>query len=154
MNVGQENDANRVEELVSNEVGKVLHKSVVIDGELADRIIELAEEYNIDLIAMPTYNGRVRTFLIGSVTAKFLHDLECPVLTGVHRYDDSPQIPDTFRSILCGLDDAPGCIPLFHWFRTCRDPQGLRFGCSGTRSGAYSFFPQIITVIRKPAGRA
>lgn len=124
LNVGQENDANSLEEFISKEIGEVAHKSVVIDGDPADRIIELAKEYNTDLVLMPTYHGRFRTFLIGSVTAKVLHDVECPVLTGVHRYDDSPTVPGTFRSIVCGLDDASGCIPLFHWARELAD----RFG--------------------------
>ena len=34
---------------------------------------------------MPTHGlGKLRRFILGSVTAKVLHDLEAPVLTGAH----------------------------------------------------------------------
>ena len=79
-----------------------------------------------DLIVMPTYHGRYRVFLIGSVTAKVLHDVECPVLTGVHHYDDSPRIPDAFRNLVCALDDAPECVPLLRWARELTGILGAR----------------------------
>ena len=75
---------------------------------------------------MPTYHGRYRAFLIGSVPAKVLHDVECPVLTGVHRYDESLEIPDAFRNIVCALDDSPGCVPLFRWARDLSGIFGAR----------------------------
>lgn len=117
LHVGQKNQARELEAFASKEVSTVPHKSVVLDGDPADRIIELAHECRADLIVMPTYNARYRTFLIGSVTAKVLHDVECPVLTGVHRAGASFRVPDAFRNIVCGLDDAPGCVSLFHWVR-------------------------------------
>jgi nucleotide-binding universal stress UspA family protein len=125
LNVGKENDAGTLEQFVSKEISNVPRKCVVMEGDPADRITELAQEYRADLIVMPTYHGRFRTFLIGSVTAKVLHDVECPVLTGVHRYDDSPQIPATFRNVVCALDDAQGCISVFHWAREFASPFGM-----------------------------
>ena len=79
----------------------------------ADRILEFAQEYKADLIVMPTYHRRYRTFLVGSVTAKVLHDVECPILTGIHRLAESPRIPDVFRNLVCGMDDAPGALRYF-----------------------------------------
>jgi len=117
LNVGQERNVNSIEEFVDKEVSSASHKFVVIDGDPADRIIELADEYKADLIVMPTYHVRFRPFLIGSVTAKVLHDAECPVLTGVHHYDDSPQAPDPFRHVVCAIDNAPGCVSLLRWAR-------------------------------------
>jgi nucleotide-binding universal stress UspA family protein len=124
LHVGDDNNTNSLEDFVSKEIAKTLHKSVVVDGDPAGRIIACAKDYDADLIVMPTYQSRYRIFLIGSVTAKVLHDAECPVLTGVHRYDDSPQIPDTFRNIVCALDDSPGCVPLFRWARNLADRVG------------------------------
>ena len=63
------------------------HKSIVLDGDPATRSVECATDLKADLIVMPTYHGRFRAFLIGSVTTKVLHDVECPVLTGVHNYN-------------------------------------------------------------------
>ena len=44
------------------------------------RIVSYAREHTIDLIMMPTHGyGPFRSLLIGSVTAKVLHDIELPV---------------------------------------------------------------------------
>lgn len=117
LNVGQENDKTTLEDFVAKEVGNVRHNSVVVGGDPATRIVEFAQEYGAGLIVMPTYQARFRPFLIGSVTAKVLHDVECPVLTGVHHRDDEPAVPEVFREVVCALDNAPGCVPLFRWAR-------------------------------------
>jgi len=126
LNVGQENDVSTLEDFLSHAIGTAAHKSVVLEGDPAGRIIEFAREIDTDLIVMPTYHVRHRTFLIGSVTAKVLHDVDCPVLTGVHHYDDSPRIPDAFRNVVCAVDDTPGCVPLFHWARELTRILGAR----------------------------
>jgi nucleotide-binding universal stress UspA family protein len=126
LNVGQENDATTLETFVSSEIGATAHKSVVLDGDPAGRIIQFAHETKADLIVMPTYHGRYRTFLIGSVTAKVLHDVDCPVLMGVHHYDDSPGIPDAFRNVVCAVDERSGCVPLLHWARDLTSILGAR----------------------------
>jgi nucleotide-binding universal stress UspA family protein len=126
LNVGQENDAKTLEAFVSKEVDTASHKSIVLNGGPASRIVQCANEFKADLIVMPTYHGRYRAFLIGSVTAKVVHDVECPVLTGVHHYDDSPRIPDAFRNLVCALDDAPGCVPLLRWARELTGILGAR----------------------------
>ena len=55
------------------------------EGEAASRIVAFAKSHDIDLIMMPTHGlGPFRRFLIGSITAKVLHDAHCPVWTGVH----------------------------------------------------------------------
>lgn len=126
LHVSKKNVASELEAFALKELGSVPHKSVVLDGDPADRIIEFARESKADLIVMPTYNARFRTFLIGSVTAKVLHDVECPVLTGVHGAGASFQIPEAFSNIVCGLDDDPGCVPLFHWAREFTSILGAR----------------------------
>jgi nucleotide-binding universal stress UspA family protein len=126
LNVGPEGDTNTLDEFISREVGRVPHRSVVIDGDPAARIVECAGSYNADLIIMPTYHGRFRTFLIGSVTAKVLHDVDCPVLTGIHHYDDSQPVPEKFRNIVCALDDTPGCVTLYHLARQLAGNLGAR----------------------------
>jgi nucleotide-binding universal stress UspA family protein len=42
--------------------------------------------------------------ILGSVTAKILHDADCPVLTGVHIAEIPSFEPINFRSILCAID--------------------------------------------------
>ena len=117
LHVGHKSDTNALETFVSKATGTADHKLAILDGDPADRIIEFAHQSKADMIAMPTYHGRYRAFLMGSVTAKVLHDVECAVLTGVHRYDGSPKIPGVFRDVVCALDDSPGCVPLYRWAR-------------------------------------
>jgi nucleotide-binding universal stress UspA family protein len=53
---------------------------------------------------MPTHGyGPFRRFILGSVTAKVLHDADCPVWTGVHLEADSvSQIQ--FRKVVAAID--------------------------------------------------
>src|SRR5579862_2684132 len=63
-------------------------KGTVITGDPACQIAEYAKRGKVNLIVMPTHGyGRFRRFLLGSVTAKVLHDVSCPVWTGVHLRD-------------------------------------------------------------------
>jgi nucleotide-binding universal stress UspA family protein len=72
-------------------------------GGVAEAIIDFAREQEIGMVMMPTHTlGRHRRFLLGSVTAKILHDAPCPVWTSPH-----PRELDAFRPyrrILLALD--------------------------------------------------
>jgi nucleotide-binding universal stress UspA family protein len=58
---------------------------IVKEGDPAEEIVALAHEIEAGLIVMPTHGyGPFRRFILGSVTAKVLHDADCPVWTGVH----------------------------------------------------------------------
>ena len=52
---------------------------------------------------MRACSGVVRRFLIGSVTAKVLHDVACPVLTGVH-LDHHAEGAAPFANVVCAVD--------------------------------------------------
>src|SRR5262249_27797018 len=55
--------------------------------------------------------GHFRRLLLGSTTAKVLHDLDCPVWTSVHA-EEAPELEDiACRKILCAvaLDDQNNC---------------------------------------------
>ena len=77
-------------------------KCLVRKGDAASEIVEIAREESVDLIVMPThgYNGFYR-YLIGSVTAKVIHDSECPVLTSAHWRMTPPNLP--IKHVLCGV---------------------------------------------------
>ena len=111
----------RLEEFVASEIRTPGHRAIALDGDPAERIIQLASEYGTDLIVMPTYHARFRTFLLGSVTAKVLHDVEYPVLTGVHSEPVLGGHPNIIsgvsKSVVCALDDAPGCVPVYNYAR-------------------------------------
>lgn len=46
-------------------------------------------------------------FLIGSVAAKVLHDVSCPVLTGVHTEERASLSKVNFSTIVCAIDLNP-----------------------------------------------
>ena len=60
---------------------------------------------------MPTHGyGIFRSMLLGSVTAKVLHDAACPVWTGVH-VEETPPNSAAFERILCAVDLTDKSIP-------------------------------------------
>ena len=74
-------------------------------GDPARTIIRVAQAENVDLIMMPTHGyGGFRRFILGSVTAKVLHDAECPVWTGVHMENAPPLESIQIKRILCAVD--------------------------------------------------
>jgi nucleotide-binding universal stress UspA family protein len=85
-------------------------RRLLLEGDVAGTIVDLARREHTDLIVMPTHGyGGFRRFLLGSVTAKLLHDADCPVLTGTHKQHMPPPEPVFFRNIVCAIDfDAAG----------------------------------------------
>jgi nucleotide-binding universal stress UspA family protein len=93
-------------------------KRVVIEGEAARIIDDYAREQGVDLIMMPTHGyGLFRALLLGSVTAKVLHDTPCPVWTGVH-VEDTPAISPEFATIMCGVDGTEDSVGIMRF--ACR----------------------------------
>jgi nucleotide-binding universal stress UspA family protein len=73
-------------------------------GDPSREIVSLAHEQATDLILMPTHGyGLVRRLLLGSVTAKVLHDAECPVWTEAHGYETSENGSEARRPVICGV---------------------------------------------------
>ena len=95
----------QIDAFVSSRLAGAPHEVLIREGEPADVIVQVAGELGIDLILMPTHaHGRFRRFLLGSVTAKVLHDANCPVLTGVHQEDLPASRLADFRSLVCAVD--------------------------------------------------
>jgi nucleotide-binding universal stress UspA family protein len=76
---------------------------LVRSGGVAEQIIDVAKERDLGLIMMPTHAlGRRRQFLIGSTTARVLHDAPCPVWTSPHPRELNPFRP--YRNIVIAID--------------------------------------------------
>lgn len=89
---------------------------IVEEGDPAQEIVEFAHSGKFDLIVMPTHGyGPFRRFLLGSVTAKVLHDADCPVWTGPHMETAPPYPKISFRKILCALDLGPYSRTVLEW---------------------------------------
>lgn len=99
----QEHDQ-QLEQFAIPELQGVVVRRLVYEGDPAEQIAGYVSSEGVDLVVMATHGyGVLRRFLIGSVTAKVLHDVACPVLTGVHldpHHDGSPK----FSNVLCAVD--------------------------------------------------
>jgi nucleotide-binding universal stress UspA family protein len=102
-------------------------KRVTLEGDPAQRIVEYAHAENVNLIVMPTHGyGTFRRFILGSNTAKVLHDAECPVWTGVHIQDAPMQGPIAIKSILCAIDLGPQTCKTLTWAAAMQREFGAR----------------------------
>ncbi|MGH9452024.1 MAG: universal stress protein [Terriglobia bacterium] len=76
---------------------------LLLSGDAAATIAEVAKEQKFDLIAIPTHSGAVfRRTLLGSTTAKVLNDADCPVLTPQHS-EALALRPVDHREIACSM---------------------------------------------------
>jgi nucleotide-binding universal stress UspA family protein len=90
-------------------------KRTLLEGDPSTRIVEFAHGNGVDLIAMPTHGyGPFRRFILGSNTAKVLHDADCPVWTGVHMPDAPAGVREP-RRILCAVDLGPQSAKTLEW---------------------------------------
>ncbi len=91
-------------------------RRVLVEGDPAHMIVDHAHAEQVDLITLPTHGyGPFRRFILGSVTAKVLHDADCPVWTGVHLEDAPPVQQIAFRSVLCAVDLGPQSRKALCW---------------------------------------
>ncbi len=85
-------------------------------GDPAQVITDFAHTQAIDLIMMPTHGyGPFRNLLLGSVTAKVLHDAKCPVWTATHVAEPLCRDHIACRQILCAVDGTPNSVCLMQW---------------------------------------
>lgn len=77
-------------------------------GDPARSISQYACNNGVGLIAMPTHGyGAFRRALLGSVTAKVLHDSTLPVWTSAHAPEPSHRAHPQPRRIICAVDLKP-----------------------------------------------
>jgi nucleotide-binding universal stress UspA family protein len=90
-------------------------RRLILHGDPATQIVECARQESAGLIAMPTHGyGPFRRFILGSNTAKVLHDADCPVWTGVH-VEEIAAYSHPFRRILCAVDLGPQSARALSW---------------------------------------
>jgi nucleotide-binding universal stress UspA family protein len=79
--------------------------SIVEEGEPGIAIGKVVQHQGTDLVMMPTHGrGPVRRLLLGSVTAKVLHDVSAAVWTGAGQISDNRPHNISYKSILCAVD--------------------------------------------------
>ncbi len=135
----QQLDTYLAPELANARVSRVL-----VEGDPARQIVDYAHDQQAGLIAMPTHGyGPFRRFILGSVTAKVLHDADCPVLTGVH-LEEAPDLATlALRTIVCAVDLGPQSRKTLCWASQMATEFGARLvlahtvPCIEARPGEY-----------------
>lgn len=108
--------AARLEDYLDTEFDGVRVQRVIAEGEPATQILCQANAYSASLIMMPTHGfGPYRSLLLGSVTAKVLHDSQLPVWTGVHTPEFTAHDPGRLRLILCAVERGPKDVRTIRW---------------------------------------
>jgi nucleotide-binding universal stress UspA family protein len=90
--------------------------SQVLEGDPGIEIVAAARDSGADLIMIPTHGLSVfRRYILGSITAKILHDAECAVWTGAHLEDAPPLEEISFRKVMCAIDMGPQSEKALRW---------------------------------------
>ncbi len=94
----------------------VTAERVVLQGDPARSIVRYAHAGEFDLVVMPTHGyGPFRRFLLGSVTAKVLHDADCPVWTGPHMEAAPARDSISVRKVMCAVDLGQQSRAVINW---------------------------------------
>lgn len=104
----------RLEEFAARAFPGVKPELHLVNDDPGRAIVEAVHRNGADLLMMPTRGyGAFRRMLLGSVTAKVMHDVSCAIWTGVHSpaTERRPELP--YRSILCAVntdEEAPALM--------------------------------------------
>lgn len=100
-----------------------------VPGGAASEIVKAARSWKPDLVAMPTHGGGTfRRLLLGSVTAKVLHDLDCPVWTTVHAEKAPPLEDITCAKVMCAVDLSDRSRGVVEWAAALASEYGAPLG--------------------------
>jgi nucleotide-binding universal stress UspA family protein len=106
----------QLNEFLADELAGVSVRRVLLEGDPAAKIVAYAHEQQAGLILMPTHGfGPFRRFILGSNTAKVLHDADRPIWTGAH-IEETPAGPSSpVANILCAVDLGPQSAQTLNW---------------------------------------
>ena len=114
-------------------------------GDPARTVIRVANGEKADLIMLPTHGyGGFRRFILGSVTAKVLHDADCPVWTGVHLETAPPLEAIQIRRILCAVDLTPRCQTIIETGLQLADEYGAELALTHVVPGSEAIPEKIM----------
>lgn len=112
----------KLEEFLRDELKYFTVQRLCVTGDPAFTIVDTARSWQPDLVMIPTHGlGFFRRHLLGSVTAKVLHDLDCPVWTGVHSEQAPPLEKIGCRKVLCAIDLGDRSRTVVEWAKSIAD---------------------------------
>jgi nucleotide-binding universal stress UspA family protein len=95
-----------LEEVQEPELAGIAVTRLLLRGDPAREIAKAAGDRSVDLIVMPTRGEAFFSFLLGSVTAKVLHESDRPVWTGAH-LEETPARDFSVGRVLCAVNLTP-----------------------------------------------
>ena len=105
----------RIAGFLRAELARFRVRRLLLEGDPAHEIVDCARSEHAGLIMMPTHGyGPFRRLLLGSVTAKVLHDADCPVWTTAHT-EAPPAGEVALKRILCAVDPGPSGLRALEW---------------------------------------
>ena len=94
-----------LDQFMVNEFAGLKVQRQIVRGDPALEVVRRARNEKADESSMPTHGrGPFRRFVLGSVTAKVLHDTPCPVWTSAHLDVDRSPAPPNLNNVLCAVD--------------------------------------------------
>jgi len=117
----------RLKDYLAAELEGVTVRRVLAEGDAARQIACQAKTNKAALIMMPTHGyGPYRRLLLGSITAKVLHDADCPVWTAVHSAEFASHVPQNLDRILCAIDRDHEEAHVIRWATEFADKAGAQ----------------------------
>ncbi len=106
----------KLQAFLAKDLGDFEARPVLVEGDPASAIVDFARSNKVDLIVTPTRGcGVFRRFLLGSVTAKVLHDASCPVLTTQHAEEVCSDGNWELSEVLCVVNLGSGDGDAIGW---------------------------------------
>jgi nucleotide-binding universal stress UspA family protein len=156
----QPNVKNRLEEFLAGELKYFATCRMCVVGEPAAKIVEVVKSWKPDLVMLPTHGlGAYRRLLLGSVTAKVLHDVECPVWTGIHSEEAPPLEDIALRKVLCAVDLQDRSASVLTWASFLTKEYGADLGIVHATPAAPATptrfpDPDFLTYLEAEAGKS
>lgn len=106
----------RLNRFLAEELRGVTVERILSEGYPAEVITRYCASKAVGLIMMPTRGcSAFRRFLLGSVAAKVLHDVSCPVWTSSHITDGRSSASVIPKVIVCAIDPASRGEEVLTW---------------------------------------
>jgi nucleotide-binding universal stress UspA family protein len=119
----------QLETFLADELKSFTSRRVCKIGDPTEEIIKMVRFWAPDLVMMPTHGlGFFRPSLLGSVTAKVLHDVDCPVWTAVHAEQTPPLQKITLSKVLCAVDLATRSAHVLEWAASLANQREVDLG--------------------------
>ena len=101
----KEQTCNSLNSYLADEFQSITVKRIVAEGDPAETITTYCAAERVGLVMMPTRGCEAfRRLLFGSVTAKVLQDLNCPVWTSSYATDTHAAVSPVPKVIVCAID--------------------------------------------------